>query len=142
MIGISVLNDLSAFLATIPGVGTYDPVGTTGNLFYPQLPAAPPSCLALRPYGGQPPGPRTFASGVPIWDAPLIQIVARDAAYDAADARAQAAYGALSGVAGQLFGGLYCYRITCLQPPSNALGRDASNLWLVSFNCALIKQIA
>jgi len=79
---------------------------------------------------------------VGIYDAPTIQIVSRDALYDVADARAQAAYNALSAVQGRMFGALYCHQIWCMQPPGNALGRGADNLWLVSFNVAIRKSIA
>ena len=142
---MNLLDALCAYLATIPGVGTYNPTGSGGTIFYPQLPDSaapnPAACLALRPYGGQPPGPRTFEDGVPLWDAPLIQVVARDPDYNTAYARAQAAYTALAAVSGQLFAGRYCYRITCLQPPNAALGREqGSNYWLVSFNVAVVNS--
>ena len=139
---LSLLSDLCVYLSSIPGVGTFDPVGGTGSLFYPEIPDAPPSCLALRPYGGQPPGGRTFETATPIWDAPSIQVVVRDADYDAANARANAVYNALSAVSGRLFGTVYVQHFWCLQPPSNALGRDLNNLWLVSFNVAIRKAIA
>jgi len=142
---VSLLSDLAVFLSLVPGVGIFDPTGFTSTIEYPDLPPGPPdgpiSCLALRPYGGQPPGARTFDSAVPVWDAPTIQIVSRDAVYDVADARAQAAYNALSAVQGRMFGPLYVHHFWCMQPPGNSLGRDATNLWLVSFNIAARKSI-
>lgn len=138
------LNALCLYLASV-GVGTYTPTLSGGSISYPSLPdSAPPnvaSCLALRPYGAQPPGPRTFERHAPIWNAPLVQVVSRDADFTAASNRAWLAHDALADMAGVLLSGTYCYGVTCIQTPNLALGREENtNNWLVSFNVAIMKS--
>lgn len=129
---MALLDDLGTFLAAA-GIGLYDRVGVTSTIFYPQMPDAPDSCVALIPYGSEPPGPYLFDSSLPQWETPRVQLISRDADYDTAFARAYSAYKAFAGVSDLAIGTTHYFFVRAIQSPFS-LGRDERNLWRVALN--------
>lgn len=77
------------------GIGVYDLVGSTGDIFLTSAPDTPDSAIAIARYGGQ------EADSLLGWDSPSVQVRIRGDNMDprVAETRAQRVYDALHGLA-------------------------------------------
>jgi hypothetical protein len=131
-----LLDELGSFLASA-GVGT---VGA--DLFLAHEPPDPDALIALYEYGGSAP---VHAQGAdaPALEMPRVQVVARGARGDYAEARARAerAYRSLDGIANRTIQNAWYVRVRALQSPFS-LGPDANGRYRIAFNAEITKAPA
>ena len=119
------------------GLGTYDPDGAGGDVFYARMPSSPDKAIMVMPSGGEP----DLASGTLPYDVPVTQVMVRGERTKPLDTerRAWAIYDALNGLHRVTLdqGGedeIYLVGMTAMQPPvhvdTDKSGRDT---WTINF---------
>jgi hypothetical protein len=97
----------------------------------------PDDVLALRATGGFPSQHvSAVTNGYAVLEEPTVQVVARSAAYDTAEATIRLAYGLLDGFRGQALNGHF---ISAMQPPF-FLERDDNDRYVLAFNIHVRRQ--
>jgi len=134
---VSAITDLATILtgANVAVLGTSLFLGLTAV-----IPAGDGPFLSVVMTGGSGPEGTHNAVGLPAYQRPTAQIIARGASTPAAEALAIAAYTALWAVRNQFVNGVWWRQILPLQEPSEALGEDADGRAQWSFNVAIEKR--
>lgn len=113
-------------------------IGVEGEtLFWSTLPDEPAACVAVYETGGEPPD--TSKAGIEARN-PRLQVLCRAEDYEAAMAKAEAAYAALVAVRGEIVGsGAVYHSIRPLQEPF-AIGKDDAGRSLISCNYSVSRS--
>lgn len=129
---MSLIQEIAKYLDN-QGIGTFDEISSSGDIFIMTIPSSPDDCICLYTRGGG------IADGKLGYDLPSIQILVRGVEVISTQQKAQDIYNKLQGFHAQSFvtNGIHVVNCISLQSAPNFIGTDGNRRFEFSMNFTL-----